>query len=63
MTSSPSNLGHLPAVLQLGEEEKAKLFSFISHYNLQVSLIAQAEEGEEKPNSLCWTFGNYLVCT
>ncbi|KAK9950185.1 hypothetical protein M0R45_005686 [Rubus argutus] len=62
MTSSPSNFGHLP-VLQLGEEEKAKLFSFISYYNLQVSSMAQAEAGEEKPNSLYWTFGNYLFCT
>lgn len=62
MTSSPSNFGHLP-VLQLGEEEKAKLFRFISHYNLQVSLMAQAEAGEEKPNSLYWTFGNYLFCS
>lgn len=62
MTSSPSNFGHLP-VLQLGEEDKAELFRFISDYNSHVSSIAQAEAGEEKPNSLYWTFGNYLFCS
>ncbi|PRQ49497.1 putative carboxylesterase [Rosa chinensis] len=60
--SSPGNFGQSP-VLQLGEEEKAQLFSFISHSNLLVSSVAQAEAREEKANSLYWPFGNYVFCS
>ncbi|KAL6223228.1 hypothetical protein ACLB2K_006616 [Fragaria x ananassa] len=62
LASSPRNFGQLP-VLQLGEEERVQLFSFVSHYNLLVSSVAQAEAREEKANSLYWPFGNYLFCS
>ncbi|XP_050372406.1 lipase-like PAD4 [Argentina anserina] len=62
LASSPSNFGQL-LILQLGEEEKAELFRFVSHYNLLVSSIAEAEAREERANSLYWPFGNYLFCS
>ncbi|KAM5577862.1 hypothetical protein ABKV19_008277 [Rosa sericea] len=63
LASSPGNFGQYFPVLQLGEEEKAHLFSFISHHNLLVSSVAQAEAREEKANILYWPFGNYMFCS
>ncbi|XP_062007377.1 lipase-like PAD4 isoform X2 [Rosa rugosa] len=63
LASSPGNFGQYFPVLQLGEEEKAHLFSFVSHYNLLVSSVAQEEAREEKANSLYWPFGNYMFCS